>query len=134
MNMTNIDQIQLKITTGNNDLKRNHRVFLGFSGSQGREFRCRENNGDGNPFKSNSTVTITFGNLSNVEKPDFNDPRNTPTDDLQVGRAYLRIDPDSENEWLIKDAQVFINGVLTHQLRIPNIILDEDGSEKVHLD
>jgi len=132
--MTNIDQIQLKITTGNKDLKRNHRVFLGFSGRQGREFRCRENNGDGNPFNSNSIVTLTFGNTSNVEKPDLNDPRNPPTDDLQVGRAYLRIDPNTENEWLIQDAQVFINGTLTHRLRIPNIILDEDGSEKVYLD
>jgi hypothetical protein len=132
--MTNIDQIQLKIITGNNDLKRNHRVFLGFAGRQGREFRCRENNGDGNPFKSNSTVTLTFGNSSNVEKPELNDPRNPQTDDLQVGRAYLRIDPNSENKWLIQDAQVFINGTLTHRLRIPNIILDEDGSEIVYLD
>ena len=132
--MTNIDQIQLKITTGNKDLKRNHRVFLGFSGRQGREFRCRENNGDSNPFNSNSTFTLIFGNTSNVERPDLNDPRNPPTDDLQVGRAYLRIDPDTENEWLIQDAQVFINGTLTHRLRIPNIILDEDGSERVYLD
>lgn len=132
--MTNIDQIQLKIITGNNDLKRNHRVFLGFSGRQGREFRCRENNGDGNPFESNSTVILIFGNTSNVEKPDLNDPRNPPTDDLQVGRAYLRIDPNTENKWLIQDAQVFINGTLTHRLRIPNIILDEDGSEIVYLD
>ena len=132
--MTNIDQIQLKIITGNNDLKRNHRVFLGFSGRQGREYRCRENNGDGNPFKSNSTVILTFGNTSNVEKPELNDPRNPPTDDLQVGRAYLRIDPNTENKWLIQDAQVSINGTLTHRLRIPNIILDEDGSEIVYLD
>ena len=132
--MTNIDQIQIKITTGNKDLKRNHRVFLGFSGRQGREFRCRENNGDSNPFISNSTVTLTFGNTSNIERPDLNDPRNPPTDDLQVGRAYLRIDPDTENEWLIQDAQVFINGTLTHRLRNPNIILDEDGSERVYLD
>ncbi|HEU5119830.1 MAG TPA: hypothetical protein VFT71_02485 [Candidatus Nitrosocosmicus sp.] len=132
--MTNIDQIQLKIITGNNDLKRNHRVFLGFSGRQGREYRCRENNGDGNPFKSNSTVILTFGNTSNVEKPELNDPRNPPTDDLQIGRAYLRIDPNTENKWLIQDAQVSINGTLTHRLRIPNIILDEDGSEIVYLD
>lgn len=132
--MTNIDQIQLKVITGNNDLKRNHRVFLGFSGRQGREFRCRKNNGDSNPFNSNSTVTLTFGNTSNVERPDLNDPRNPPTDDLQVGRAYLRIDPNTENEWMIQDAQVFINGTLTHRLRTPNIILDEDGSEIVYLD
>jgi hypothetical protein len=55
-------------------------------------------------------------------------------DDLQVGRAYLRIDPDSDSEWMIQDAQVLINGTLTHQLRLRNIILDEDGSEKVYLD
>lgn len=132
--MTNIDQIQLKITTGDNELKRSHRVFLGFSGRQGREFRCRENNGDGNPFKKNSTIALTFGNLANIEKPDLNDPRNPSMDDLQVGRAYLRIDPDSDTKWMIKDAQIFINGTLTHRLRIQNIVLDEDGSEKVYLD
>jgi hypothetical protein len=134
MNMTNIDQILLKVTSGDNVLKKNHRVFLGFSGRDGREFRCRQNNGDGNPFRSNAEVTLIFGNSSNVEKPNFNDPRNPLMDDLRVGRAYLRIDPDSESEWLIKDVQVFINGTLTHGIKIPNIILDEDGAERVYLD
>lgn len=55
-------------------------------------------------------------------------------DDLQIGRAYIRRDPDSEHKWLIQDAQVLINGTLTHQLRICGIILDEDGSEIVYLD
>lgn len=132
--MTNIDQIQLTITTGSDALDNGHRVFLGFTGRHGREFRCRELDGDGNPFSSNSTVTLRFGNLSNVETPNFNDPRNPSMDDLQVGRAYIRIDPDSEHEWHIQAAQVFINGTLTHQLRIAGIILDEDASETVYLD
>jgi hypothetical protein len=132
--MANIDQIQLKVMTGGKALKKSHRVFLGFSGRDGREFRCREDSGDGNPFLTNSTTTLIFGNSSNVEKPDFNDPRNPLMDDLHVGRGYLRIDPDSDSEWIINDAQVFINGTLTHRLRIPNIVLDEDGSEKVYLD
>jgi hypothetical protein len=132
--MTNVDQIQLSVSTGNNDLRRNHRVFLGFTGRHGREFRCREIDGDGNPFESNSTVILKFGNASNVENPNINDPRNPLIDDLQVGRAYIRIDPDSKEEWLIQNAQVSINGIITHELRIPNIILDEDASEKVYLD
>ncbi|MGH9972442.1 MAG: hypothetical protein ACRD93_00940 [Nitrososphaeraceae archaeon] len=120
--------------TGGKALKKSHRVFLGFSGGHGREFRCREDNGDGNPFSTNSMITLIFGNSSNVEKPDFNDPRNPLMDDLLVGRGYLRIDPDSDSEWIINDAQVFINGTLTHRVRLPNIVLDEDGSEKVYLD
>jgi hypothetical protein len=134
MNMTNVDQIQLNVITGGKALKKSHRVFLGFSGGHGREFRCREDSGDGNPFSTNSTITLIFGNSSNVEKPDFNDPRNPLMDDLLVGRGYLRIDPDSDSEWIINDAQVFINGTLTHRIRLPNIVLDEDGSEKVYLD
>ena len=132
--MVNIDQIQLSVTTGGEGLNRGHRVFLGFTGRHGREFRCRELDGSGNPFTSNSTITLKFGDSSNVENPNLNDPRKPAMDTLQVGRAYIRIDPDSEHEWLIQDARVLINGTLAHQLRIPGIILDEDGSEIVYLD
>ena len=131
--MTNIDRIQLSVTTGNESIDQDHRVFLGFTGAHGREFRCREENDDNNPFRAGQRVLI-FGNGSNVGNPSLNDPRNPVLDDLHIGRAYIRIDPESEDEWLIQDAEVSINGNLTHRLRIQNIILHEDASEIVYLD
>ena len=130
----NIEQIQLLVSTGNEDLDLNHRVFLGFHGSHGREFRCKIIDGEINPFRANRTITITFGIESNAENPNLNDPRNPQLDTLRLERAYIRIDPDARDRWLINNIQVLINGILSYQLQISNIILDEDSSEIIFLD
>ena len=130
----NVEQIQLTVSTGNEDLDFNHRVFLGFLGSHGREFRCKIIDGEVNPFRANQTITITFGTGSNAENPNLNDPRNPQLDIVGLEKAYIRIDPNARNRWSLNDIKVFINGSLSYQLKIPNIVLDEDSSEIIFLD
>jgi hypothetical protein len=129
-----ISQIKAHIETGNQDPDRNTRVFLGFEGKQGREFRMRTTD-DANPFRENTALDIVFGSGANVRDPSINDPINPPIDETQITGAYIRIEPGQEEPWKIASAQVFINGsgTPTFSLKLPNIILEEDAGEKVSL-
>ena len=69
-----ISQIKLTVTTGEKDIDKNDRVYLGIGG---REFRCRKDgDSDANPFHmKHQTASLIFGVGSNVEDPAINDPR-----------------------------------------------------------
>jgi hypothetical protein len=129
-----ISQIKAHIQTGNQDPNRNTRVFLGFEGKHGREFRMRTTD-DPNPFRENTALDIVFGSGSNVRDDDSNDPTDPPMDQNQITGAYIRIEPRQEEPWEIASAQVFINGsgTPTFSLKLPNIVLEEDAGEKVSL-
>ena len=129
-----ITQIIAHVETGDKDLNNNSRVYLGFEGKHGREFRMRTTN-DPNPFRENTALDIVFGSGANVRQASINDPRNPPMDLTQITGAYIRIEPRQEEPWKVLNAQVFINGSVTpaFSLRLPNIILEEDSGEKVSL-
>ena len=129
-----ISQIRAHIETGNQDPDRNTRVFLGFDGKHGREFRMRTT-GDPNPFRENTALDIVFGSGANVRDENINDPTNPSMDLTQITGAYIRIEPRQEEPWNIATAQVFINGSATptFSLKLPNIVLEEDAGEKVSI-
>jgi hypothetical protein len=129
-----ITQIKAHIKTGNEDPNRNTRVYLGFEGKHGREFRMRTTD-DPNPFRENTALEVVFGTGANIRDKDINDPRNPSMDLTQISGAYIRIEPRQEEPWKIASAQVFINGSATptFSLKLPNIVLEEDASEKVSL-
>jgi hypothetical protein len=132
--ITQINQIKVHIKTGNKDPNKNTRVYLGFEGKHGREFRMRTTD-DSNPFRENTALDIIFGSGANVIEKNINDPRNPAMDRTQITGAYIRIEPRQEEPWKIASAQVFINesGTPTFSLRLPNIVLEDDAGEKVSL-
>jgi hypothetical protein len=132
--ITQINQIKVHIKTGNKDPNRNTRVYLGFEGKHGREFRIRTTD-DANPFRENTALDIIFGSGANVRDKNNNDPTNPPMDKTQITGAYIRIEPRQQEPWKIASAQVFINGSVTptFSLKLPDIILEDDGGEKVSL-
>ena len=65
-----ISQIRAHIETGNQDPDRNTRVFLGFDGKHGREFRMRTTD-DANPFRQSTALDIVFAD-PNVPGSGFN--------------------------------------------------------------
>lgn len=140
VHMGNITQIKLEVNTAA-DLSNSHRVFFGFDADsdvdrpQGREFRCRRNgSSDANPFR-NGLKDITFGNGGNAEKANDNDPRNPQLDSDLVGRAYLRIAPNSSEEWKISSAKVTIDagaGPIVLNLTLAPITLSDDAGEKTY--
>jgi hypothetical protein len=129
-----ITQIKVHIKTGNKDPNKNMRVYLGFEGKHGREFRMRTTD-DANPFRENTALDIIFGSGANVRDKNINDPRDPPMDKTQITGAYIRIEPRQEEPWKIASAQVFINGsrTPTFSLKLPNIVLEDDAGEKVSL-
>jgi hypothetical protein len=129
-----ITQIKAHIETANKDPNRNTRVYLGFEGKHGREFRMRTTD-DANPFRENTALDIVFGSGANVREKDINDPTNPSMDLTQISGAYIRIEPRQEESWKIIGAQVFINGSATptFSLKLPNIVLEEDAGEKISL-
>jgi hypothetical protein len=129
-----ITQIKVHIETGNQDPDKDTRVYLGFEGRHGREFRMRTT-GDPNPFRENTALDIVFGSGANVRDENINDPTNPSMDLTQITGAYIRIEPRQEEPWNIATAQVFINGSATptFSLKLPNIVLEEDAGEKVSL-
>jgi hypothetical protein len=129
-----ITQIKANIKTGNQDLNTNTRVFLGFEGKHGREFRMRTTD-DANPFRKNTTKDVIFGVGANVRDSSINDPRNPQMDETELTSAYIRIEPRQEKPWKIEDAQVSINGSATptFSLKLPSISLEDDAGEKVSL-
>jgi hypothetical protein len=131
---TPITQIRAHIITGNKDPNNDTRVYLGFEGRHGREFRMRTTD-DANPFRENTGRDIVFGTGANVRDKEFNDPTNPSMDLTQISGAYIRIEPRQEEPWKIIDAQIFINGSTApiFSLKLPNIILEEDAGEKVSL-
>lgn len=90
---------------------------------------------DPNPFRENTALDIVFGSGANVRQASINDPRNPQMDLTQITGSYIRIEPRQEEPWKVVNAQVFINGSVTpaFSLRLSNIILEEDSSEKVSL-
>ena len=129
-----ITQIRAHIQTGNQDPDSNTRVFLGFEGKHGREFRMRTTD-DANPFRENTALDIVFGSGANVRDPTINNPSDPPIDDTQITGGYIRIEPRQEDHWKIASAQVFINGkvIPRFSLKLPNIVLEDDTGEKVSL-
>jgi hypothetical protein len=128
-----INEIKVRVITGANDPNDDARIFFGLSGGEGREFRMRTGN-EANPFRENSTTEVIFGGAAaNVKEPNKNNPQNPPIDEGNVDSAYIRIEPRQEEPWDIKDAQVFINGVLIYGLKLKHIVLEEDAGELVHL-
>jgi hypothetical protein len=129
-----ITQIKVHIETGNKDPNKNMRVYLGFEGKHGREFRMRTTD-DSNPFRENTALDIIFGSGANVRDKNINDPTNPAMDKTQITGAYIRIEPRQEEPWKIASAQVFINGSATptFSLKLPNVVLEDDAGEKVSL-
>ena len=72
-------------------------MIIEFSWFGGREFRCRlSNDSDAIPFhQQNNTVTLKFGNGSNVEDSAINDPRNPLMDvsDATNFPVYICVQP-----------------------------------------
>jgi hypothetical protein len=141
--MANIIQIIVEVDTIE-DLGHHHRVFFGFEPGpdnvhpQGREFRCRRKGGDANPFRT-GTNQVTFGLAGNVANPTDNDPANPQLETGKVGRAYLRIDPNTSEPWKINDAKVDVQhtgppGVQTLNLVLHPITLDEDAGEIMYFE
>ena len=117
-----ISQIIARIETGNQDPDRNTRVFLGFDGKHGREFRMRTTD-DANPFRQSTALDIVFGSGANVRDEDINDPTEPQMDQNRITGAYIRIEPGQEKPWEIASAEIFINGSGTpmFSLKLPNI-------------
>jgi hypothetical protein len=157
--MVHIPQMDLTIETGNADLAHSHRVFLGLEGAadftllnapgnlprefSSREFRCRRaGDSNANPFRTNASITLTFGENSNVANPELNDPRDPHMGATDVDRAYIRIDPNSSEPWKIKKATIEFKGPTSTPYKFELdattstagfIMLDEDAAEKVYL-
>lgn len=72
--LISVNQIRITVTTGNKDINKGDRVYLGIAG---REFRCRRlGDRNANPFHlKNHAATLTFSAGSNVEDAAINDPR-----------------------------------------------------------
>ena len=129
-----ISQIKLTVTTGDKDINKDDRVYLGLGG---REFRCRkEGDSDANPFHlKHGTVTLLFGDASNVEDPTINDPREpiVDTTDVSTYPMYLRTEPNT-GTWEITAATVeTIPQTSIFNIKYGGIILDDDSGEKVDL-
>ncbi len=80
-------------------------------------------------------MTLTFGNGSNVEDPEINDPRDPPIDvaDIFNSPVYLRTEPNA-GEWEIINARVeTLPHTAIFSIKYPGIVLDDDSGEKVEL-
>lgn len=129
-----ISQIKLTVTTGEKDINRDDRVYLGIGG---REFRCRKDgDSDANPYHlKHQTVLLIFGDGSNVEDPVINDPRNPlmDTSDISEFPMYLRTEPNT-GTWEIAAARVETTpDTSVFNIKYSGIILDDDSGEKVDL-
>ena len=129
-----ISQIKLTVTTGEKDINKDDRVYLGIGG---REFRCRKDgDSDANPFHlKHQTVSLIFGDGSNVEDPAINDPRNPFMDTTDISRfpMYLRTEPNT-GTWEIAAAKVETTpNTSIFNIKYSGIILDDDSGEKVEL-
>jgi len=129
-----ISQIKLTVTTGEKDINKDDRVYLGIGG---REFRCRKDgDSDANPFHlKHQTVSLVFGVGSNVEDATINDPRNPlmDTSDISKFPMNLRTEPNT-GTWEIVAAKVETTpNTSVFNIKYGGIILDDDSGEKVDL-
>jgi hypothetical protein len=140
--MVAITKIVVNIGTGAQDPDKDTRIFLGFQGFggpfNGREFRLRKGN-DANPFRQNSSQTLTFGVNNDIKNPTLNDPANPQLDDNAIFSTYIRVSPQSTESWLISNATVSLfadpsGGTLSSSWTLPApITLQEDAGEIVYL-
>ena len=107
-----VDHIILTVTTGDEEIDSNERVFLGIGG---REFRCRRQGDHAeNPFhEKNKKQELRFGSNSNVEDPELNDPRSGqhmsgggPIEKVNRHKIYLRRESTTDSRWTITTANV----------------------------
>jgi len=107
-----VDHIILTVTTGDENIDSNERVFLGIGG---REFKCRRQGDHAeNPFhEKNKKQELRFGSDSNVEDPKINDPRTGqpmsgggPIDKVNRHKIYLRRESSTNSRWTITTARV----------------------------
>jgi hypothetical protein len=129
-----ISQINLTVTTGEKDINKYDRVYLGIAG---REFRCRKDgDSDANPFHlKHQTVSLVFGFGGNVEDSTINDPRNPfiDTTDIRKFPMYLRTEPNT-GTWEIISAKVETTpNTSVFNIKYSGIILDDDSGEIVEL-
>lgn len=129
-----VNQIRITVTTGNKDINKGDRVYLGIAG---REFRCRRlGDSNANPFHlRNQTTTLTFGAGSNVEDAAINDPRDPLIDvaDVVSYPVFVRTEPNT-GEWEIVGATVETSPYTSiFSIKYPGIIFDDDSGEKVEL-
>jgi len=129
-----ISRIKLTVTTGEKDINKDDRVYLGIGG---REFRCRkDSDSDANPFHlKHQTVSLVFGVGSNVEDSAINDPRNPFIDTTDISKfpMYLRTEPNTRT-WEIVAAKVETTpNTSVFNIKYSGIILDDDSGEKVEL-
>jgi hypothetical protein len=129
-----LSQIKLTVTTGEKDINKDDRVYLGIGG---REFRCRKDgDSDANPFHlKHQTVSLIFGVGSNVEDAAINDPRNPLMDTTDISKfpMYLRTEPNT-GTWEIVAAKVETTpNTSAFNIKYCGIILDDDSGEKVEL-
>jgi hypothetical protein len=138
--MPTVTKIRAAILTGNQDPGKNTRIFLGFGGRGGREFRLRIGN-DANPYRENQQWELRFGVDHLVKNSELNDPA-TPyalnSDDIDF--AYIRVSPQSTESWLIESVEVeLFSGDLGQTLvkkyeLHDSITLQEDAGEIVYLE
>ena len=129
-----ISQIKLTVTTGEKDINKDDRVYLGIGG---REFRCRKDgDSDANPFHlKHQTVSLVFGVGSNVEDAAINDPRNPLMDTTDISKfpMHLRTEPNT-GTWEVVAAKVETTpNTSAFNIKYCGIILDDDSGEKVEL-
>ena len=129
-----ISEIRLTVTTGEKDINKNDRVYLGIAG---REFRCRrDGDSDANPFHlKNNTVSLIFGVGNNIEDPTMNDPRDPFIDTTDIGNfpMYIRTEPNT-GTWEILAAKVETTPYTSiFNTKYSGIILDDDSGERVAL-
>jgi len=104
--MANLTKIDVRIKTSDrNNAGTNGLVYLGICG---REFRCDSKKND---FERGSNRTYTFGDDSNVQKADNNDPRKPQlsVEDADRFPVYIRFEQRTSSEWNLEQATVHLN-------------------------
>lgn len=130
--MAPIRSIRLGIATG--DIPRedgegtNGDLYLGIAG---REFYIDK---AGEDFEPRKPRTYVFGEGANVLEAEYNDPRHPPLD-TEVALSnpvYLRFAPKGRDDnWLLDDAQVALNGEFFPRWNVDQI--HPDSEEKIWL-
>lgn len=82
-------------------------VYLGVCG---REFRCDRT---GNLFERGSSWNFVFGGVSNVLRPEANDPGNPQLtlEDADRFPVYIRFEQGGSDHWCLRHARLFLNSI-----------------------
>ena len=133
--MANVTQLVLYVTTGSHlEADTKGRVFLGICG---REFRCDR---PGEDFTRGTKRMFVFGDGSNVNAPEANDPRHPQliVEDAHTYPMYVRFEQVNSNFWQLEDIWLIINNehFLEYRARLTpahTIWLVNDSGAVIHL-